>query len=189
MSADRIDTCALHPARRSLILNSMSIFPKPVSPKSALGDFWSYFAQPRAHKWPLLGVAAAVTWVIMWAFVLDAKTNTGPKRYKITYVQSWDANRSDAVIIAKQKADLAKGELMLAKKQKEMQALADMTGIEWREEAARNAVKRDKALKEINALLDARLAKAKALEATMAPKTVAQKSDAGKSGVQKSGQP
>ncbi len=167
----------------------MSIFPKPVSPKSALGDFWSYFAQPRAHKWPLLGVAAAVTWVIMWAFVLDAKTNTGPKRYKITYVQSWDANRSDAVIIAKQKADLAKGEMMLAKKQKEMQALADMTGIEWREEAARNAVKRDKALKEINALLDARLAKAKALEATMAPKTVAQKSDAEKSGVQKSGQP
>ena len=39
-----------------------------------------------------------------------------------------------------------------------------------------------------NALLDARLAKAKALEATMAPKTVAQKSDAEKSGVQKSGQ-
>ena len=140
----------------------MAIFPKPVSPKSALGDFWTYFSQKRAHKWPLLGLAAAITWVVIWAFLLDAKTNTAPRRYKIIYVQSWDANRPDAVIIAKQKADLAKGEMLLAKKQKEMQAVADMVGIEWREEAARNGARRKEALKEINTLLDARLAKAKA---------------------------
>ncbi|RVT43765.1 hypothetical protein [Sphingobium algorifonticola] len=151
----------------------MAIFPKPVSPRSALGDFWSYFSEKRAHKWPLLGLAAAITWVIIWAFLLDAKTNTAPRRYKIIYVQSWDANRPDAVIIAKQKADLAKGEMLLAKKQKEMQAVADMVGIEWREEAARNGARRQEALKDINAVLDARLAKARAEEAAQAGSTAA----------------
>lgn len=150
----------------------MAIFPKPVSPKSALGDFWSYFAQPRAHKWPILGVAMSITWVIVWVFILDGKTNTAPRQNKIMYVQSWDANRPDAVIIAKQKADLAKGEMLLAKKQKEMQHVADMVGIEWRDEAARNHVKREEALKAINAMLDARLAKAEAEEGA-SPKTAA----------------
>lgn len=73
------------------------------------------------------------------------------------------------MIIAKQKADLAKGEMMLAKKQKEMQKVADMAGIEWRTEEARNRAKRDEALKQINAMLDARLAKAE--EAEKAGKT------------------
>lgn len=84
---------ALHRGRKSLILPDMAIFPKPVSPKSALGDFWSYFAQPRAHKWPLLGVAISITWVIVWVFILDGKTNTAPRQNKIMYIQSWDANR------------------------------------------------------------------------------------------------
>lgn len=165
-------SAALHRAGQSPIFGAMAIFPKPVSPKSALGDFWTYFSQKRAHKWPLLGLAAAITWVIIWAFLLDAKTNTAPRRYKIIYVQSWDANRPDAVIIAKQKADLAKGEMLLAKKQKEMQAVADMVGIEWREEAARNGAKRKEAIKEINALLDARLAKAEAAQDTQPGQTV-----------------
>ncbi|AUW59990.1 hypothetical protein C1T17_00660 [Sphingobium sp. SCG-1] len=142
----------------------MSIFPKPVSPKSALGDFWTYFAQPRAHKWPLLGLAMAITWVIVWVFILDGKTNTGPRQNKIMYFQSWDANRSDAVIIAKQKADLAKGEMILEKKQKEMQKVADMVGIEWRDEEARNRAKRQEALTAINKMLDERLVKAEATE-------------------------
>lgn len=164
---------ALHSGRQSLILQPMAIFPKPVSPKSALGDFWTYFAQPRAHKWPILGVAMAITWVIVWAFILDAKTNTAPRQNKIMYFQNWNANRSDAVIIAKQKADLAKGEMLLEKKQKEMQKVADMTGIEWREEEARNRVKRQEALTAINKMLDARLAKAEAAEKTAKPTTVA----------------
>lgn len=142
----------------------MAIFPRPVSPKSALGDFWNYFTEKRAHKWPILGVAMAITWVIIWAFLLDSKTNTMPRQNKIMYIESWDANRPDAVIIAKQKADLARGEIILAQKQKEMQKVADMVGIEWREEAARNGAKRKEAITEINAMLDKRLAKAEAAE-------------------------
>lgn len=138
----------------------MAIFPRPVSPKSALGDLWGYFRQQRPHKWPLLGLSAAITWVIVWTFVVDANTNTMPTRNKIIYVQSWDANRSDAAIILQQKIDLAKREAALQKKQKEMQGIADVFGIDWREEEARNTARRKQALKAINAQLDDRLAKA-----------------------------
>ena len=106
----------------------MAIFPRPVSPKSALGDLWGYFRQPRQHKWPLLGVSAAFTYVIVWAFIVDANTNTMPTRNKIIYVQSWDANRSDAAVILQQKIDFAKREAALKE----------------REDALRNALGDDK---------------------------------------------
>lgn len=140
----------------------MAIFPRPVSPKSALSDLWSYFAERRAHKWPLLGLSAAMTWVIIWAFVVDGKTNIMPRQNKIIYVENWNANRSDAAIILQQKMDLARSEIAVKAKQKEMQGVADLFGIDWREDAARNAAKRTVAIKAINAQLDARLAKAEA---------------------------
>ena len=149
---------------------AMAIFPRPVSPRSALGDMWSYFRENRPHKWPLLGLSMAITWVIMWVFMVDANTNTMPTRNKIIYVQSWDASRSDAAIILQQKIDLAKSEAALQKRQKQMQGWADSFGIDWRTEEARNSARRKEALKQINAQLDSRLAKAEAAEKA-APQT------------------
>lgn len=148
----------------SSYMPGMAIFPRPVSPKRAVGDLWSYFRENRPHKWPLLGLSAAITWVIVWAFIVDANTNTMPTRNKIIYVQSWDANRSDAAVILQQKMDIAKGEAALKSRQQEMQKVADIFGIEWRKDAARNAERRKEALKQINAQLDQRLARAEAEE-------------------------
>lgn len=150
-------------------MRGMAIFPRPVSPRSAANDLWSYFRESRPHKWPILGLSAAITWVIIWAFVVDGNTNTMPTRNKIIYVQSWDANRTDAAIILQQKIDLAKYEVLLQNKQKEMQHVADLFGIDWRKDEARNRARRDEALKAINAQLDSRLAKAEAAEGKAAP--------------------
>ena len=46
--------------------------------------------------------------------------------------------------------------------QKEMQKVADMFGIEWREEARRNAAREAEAVRILNARLDKRLAEAQA---------------------------
>jgi len=142
----------------------MAIFPRPVSPRSAAGDLWAYLIERRPHKWPLLGVSMALTGLIIWAFIVDANTNTMPRQNKITYFQSWDSTRSDAQIILQQKIDLAERELALRKKQTEMQKVADMFGIDWKKDAARNDARREEALKYWNAELDKRLAAAKAKE-------------------------
>lgn len=138
----------------------MSIFPRPVAPRAALSDLWSYLTAERAHKWPLMGLSAALTYLIIWAFITDANTNTMPTRNKINYIRSWDANRSDAAIILQQKLDLAEQEIRLREDQKRMQKMADMFGVEWRKDEERNAARRAAAIKRINAELDARLAKA-----------------------------
>ena len=143
----------------------MAIFPRPVSPKSAMGDLWDYFRQSRPHKWPLLGLSIAITWLIVWVFVIDANTNTMPTRNQIIYVKSWDADRPDAAIIMQQKIDLAKREAALQTKQKEMQKVADLFGIDWRKDEARNSARRKEALVQINAQLDQRLKQAQASEA------------------------
>ena len=142
----------------------MSIFPRPVAPRAALSDLWSYLTAERAHKWPLMGLSAALTYLIVWAFITDANTNTMPTRNKINYIRSWDTNRSDATIILQQKQDLAQEEIKLREDQKRMQKMADMFGVEWRKDAERNAARRAAAIKRINAELDARLAKAESQE-------------------------
>ncbi|MDI1294920.1 MAG: hypothetical protein PSY12_03415 [bacterium] len=145
-------------------IQAMAIFPRPVSPKSAISDLWGYFRENRPHKWPVLGLSMAITYVIVWTFIQDANTNTMPTRNKIMYVQSWDANRTDAAVILQQKLDIARGEVALQKQQNRLQGYADAFGIEWRDEAARNAAKRKVVLKQVTADLDARLAKAQAEE-------------------------
>ncbi|OHC94449.1 MAG: hypothetical protein A3H25_00510 [Sphingomonadales bacterium RIFCSPLOWO2_12_FULL_63_15] len=150
-------------------MDDMAIFPRPVSPKRAANDLWGYFRESRPHKWPLLGLSAAITYVIIWAFIVDGNTNTMPTRNKIIYVKSWDANRSDAAVILQQKMDIARYEVALSRSQKDMQKVADMVGIEWREDAARNSAKRKEALTRINAMLDERLAKAKQAEGAQQP--------------------
>lgn len=140
----------------------MAIFPRPVSPKSAAGDLWGYIREQRAHRWPLLGVSAAMTWVIIWMFIADADTNTMPKQNQIMYFENWRADRSDIAVILQQKKDLANRVAALHKKQKEMQKIADMFGVEWREEERKNAVKEAEAVRILNAQLDKRLAEAQA---------------------------
>lgn len=148
----------------------MAIFPRPVSPKGAVDDLWSYFRENRPHKWPVLALSVVMTGLIIWAFVVDGNTNIMPRQNKIIYVESWDANRPDAAIIMQQKIDLAKREALLQSKQKDMQKVADVFGIDWRADEARNSARRKEALKQINAQLDDRLAKAEAAEgATTGP--------------------
>ena len=148
----------------------MAIFPRPASPRSAAGDLWGYLTEKRSHKWPLLGVSVALTWVIVWGFLVDSNTNTMPRQNKITYFESWNTPLSDATIIEQQKRDLAAREAALEKKQQEMRKIADTFGIEWREEAQRNDERRTEALKVINALLDKRLAEAQANDASAGKK-------------------
>jgi hypothetical protein len=155
--------------------HDMAIFLRPASPKVLAGDMWTYFRENRPHKWPLLGLSMAITWVIIWAFIVDGNTNTMPTRNKIIYFQSWNENRTDAAIILQQKIDLAKYDVALQGKQKEMQHVADLFGIDWRKDEARNSARRKEALKEINAELDARLAKAKLAEQTAAKTAPVQK--------------
>jgi len=142
----------------------MRFFPKQVvSPRNAVLDLWDMLSGPRPHKWPLLGLSMTLTGVILWGFYHDSKPLKAPQQ--IIYVENWMADRKDSTILIQQKADLALYEAALEKKQKEFQHIADMAGLEWREEEARNRAQRLKVLVAVNKQLDAKIAAAKAREA------------------------
>jgi hypothetical protein len=141
----------------------MFMIPRPVSPKSLLADLKVLFAGPMPHKWPVLVLSIVLTSVIIWALQHDVR---GPKSERqIIYVESWMADRKDSLILQKQKADLARYEAALQRKQKEFQNVADRFGVEWRADEERNRVQRAGIIAAVNKRLDQRIAAARAREA------------------------
>ncbi|HZV58057.1 MAG TPA: hypothetical protein VFF89_10300 [Sphingobium sp.] len=154
----------------------MSIFPRPVSPRSAFADLKLMFSPDRPHRWGLLGLSAALTFLIIWAFQIDSRLP--PKEREIIYVESWMADRRDSDIIRRQIADLASYEAGLEKRQERFQRVADMVGIEWREDEAKNREQRKAIIAVVRKRLDERLAEALAHEAAQGKAPAAVK-DAG----------
>jgi len=154
----------------------MSIFPRPVSPRSAFADLKLMFSPDRPHRWGLLGLSAALTFLIIWAFQIDSRLP--PKEREIIYVESWMADRRDSDIIRRQMVDLANYEAGLEKRQERFQRVADMVGIEWREEEAKSREQRKAIIAAVQKRLDERLAEALAHEAAQGKAPAAVK-DAG----------
>jgi hypothetical protein len=140
----------------------MPIFPRPVSPKSALADLREMFSADRQHRWTFLGLSVAITGVLVWGLMLDSRTP--PREREIIYVESWMADRRDSDIIQRQIIDLAKYEKALEGKQREFQKLADSVGIAWREDEIRNREQRRATIAAMNRMLKKKLADALALE-------------------------
>src|SRR3546814_3973500 len=69
-------------------LAGMAIFPQPVSPKRALIDLRDYLMEGRRHKILFLLLAIAATWVIVWGFLIDSKTNTARSEEHTSELQS-----------------------------------------------------------------------------------------------------
>ncbi|MEI9850245.1 MAG: hypothetical protein WDN24_04500 [Sphingomonas sp.] len=95
------------------------------SPLRAVRDLRRFLASRQRYEIFTLFGAAAVTWTVMWAFVVDSKTIEVPYKRNIIYVQSWPLDRSDKEIHAQQKIDIVKKtkqEEELEKRRKQRQA-------------------------------------------------------------------
>ena len=148
-------------AMRSYVA-AMALFPRPVSPRSALADLRDMFSPDRPHRLGFLALSVTLTAIILWGFVIDSRPP--PRERQIIYVESWMADRKDSDIIVRQLEDIAKYEVALAKKQNEYQKLADAVGIEWRADEARNRKTREETIAAVKKQLRKKLADALARE-------------------------
>ncbi|MBO9576688.1 MAG: hypothetical protein J7494_13210 [Sphingobium sp.] len=150
----------------------MFSLPRPVSPRSMYADLKLMFARDRPHRWGLLGVSAAITFVLMWGFTLESR-KPAPER-QITYINTWMSDRKDSDIIRQQIKDLDTYEMDLRQLQGRWQKFADAAGIEWRKEEAENRAIRNKDRAAMKKILEKKLADAlvrEAAEARTASKT------------------
>ena len=100
----------------------MPIFPRPASPRVLWADLRAFWAGRPRHQWVAALLALVVPVGILTAFYFDARTNILPGE-QIMFIDSWRADRSDAEIVAKQKADRAAREAALRARQREFQKL------------------------------------------------------------------
>ena len=106
----------------------MSWFPRPVSPRAAFADLRNFMRQRSREQ--VIGAALAVlaTAIIIIEFLVDSKINTAPPP-QIIYVEQWNANRTDAEIIAEQKKDQAEREAAIKERQRQFQKLENQLGM------------------------------------------------------------
>jgi len=114
----------------SLYLGAMSVLPPMVNPRAAMSDFAAAIGGDSKRD-RLLGITLAVliTTIILIIFFVDAKINTAPPP-RVTYVETYSPNRTDADIIASQKKDSAERKAFREEKKRKFQELERRLGIE-----------------------------------------------------------
>ena len=89
---------------RRAYLQPMNFF-RYFSPVRAWRDARYYVVTRRPHQLGFMGVALALTYVMVVGVIYESKIPPKPYHRDIIYVQQWRADRTDAEIIAQQKID------------------------------------------------------------------------------------
>ena len=106
----------------------MSWFPSPVSPRAAIADFRAFLRHREREHWIGAALAVLVTIIIIIEFLVDSKINTAPPP-RMVYVEQWNADRSDAEIVADQKKAQAEKEAAQKERQRQFQKLEKQLGM------------------------------------------------------------
>jgi hypothetical protein len=106
----------------------MPWFPSPVSPRAAFADFRAFLRHREREHWIGAALAVLVTIIIVIEFLVDSKINTAPPP-RVVYVEQWQADRTDAEIIADQKKDQAAKEAARKERQRQFQKLEKQLGM------------------------------------------------------------
>ena len=144
---------------------SLIPLPRPASPKGALADLRGFVTADHPYKWVIWLVSIALTATIIWGFVLDSRQGLMPTEPDIIYFQNWRADRSDVEVLQQLRKDVAAREVAIERNQTSFQKTADLFGIAYKEDAARNRAKRIAENKRIIVAIDTRIAAARAKDA------------------------
>ena len=107
----------------------MSWFPSPSSPRAAFRDLAAFMRQRSREQVIGASLALLITAIIVIEFIVDASIGTAPPP-RVTYVELYPANRTDAQIVADQKKDMAAKEAAQKERQRQFQKLEKQFGIE-----------------------------------------------------------
>jgi hypothetical protein len=106
----------------------MSWLPKPSSPRAAFRDLAAFMRHSSREQRIGAALAVLVTAIIVIEFLVDAKMGTAPPP-RVTYVELYPSNRTDAEIIADQKKDQAAKEAGQKERQRQFQKLENQLGM------------------------------------------------------------
>lgn len=103
--------------------------PRPASPRALLADLRAFTRERSRAHWVAAVLAIVMPIVIVVGFIVDARTNIMPGE-QLIYVDSWNANRTDAEIVAAQKVRQEQADALKAERQRQFQELEKRLGME-----------------------------------------------------------
>lgn len=106
------------------------------NPTSGVVDFWQEFKKPNPYRWPILLASAAPFGLIFW-WLSSETVYKDPDRPTITFITTFDPERTDAQIMASNEANQEVKELreeqeeQLAERKRELyKALGAAAGMD-----------------------------------------------------------
>ena len=97
-------------------------FLRPATPSALWSDLRNFWRSRPRHTWVAAAMAIGVAAAIFFTFYLDYGT-VEDRREQIMFIDSWPANRTDAEIIAKQKADKAERDAAIEERRRQLERL------------------------------------------------------------------
>lgn len=103
----------------------MKQFLRLINPKRAALDFAEQWKQPTPHRWPILGVALALTFALFMLFIPESQ-RIEAKRPEVIYISTWEEGRSERDIIASNCANQQLKDELQAKLEERAEIRVDM---------------------------------------------------------------
>lgn len=89
---------------------------KRLNPIPGVRDFWSEFSRPNEYRWPVLVVSLLITGTLFYSFTSE-KTYIPPAAPEVTYITSFDPDRTDEEIMASNIANQQRKDALAARQQ------------------------------------------------------------------------
>lgn len=104
----------------------MAILPRPASPSAFLADLRA-FVTGGDHPYKVIGATFAIGVTALWifGFVIESRWGVLPEGEQVTYAMDFPADRTDAQIVAQNKADQRKRDAALAERRRQFQKVDD----------------------------------------------------------------
>lgn len=104
-------------------------FPQPAF-KGAASDLKTMFWGMDRRRWLFLILAFAMTFAILFGFLIDSDLRKLGPGEQLIYVESWSANRTDVEIKAQQRREQAVRKRVQEERQRQFQKLGNSLGVE-----------------------------------------------------------
>jgi hypothetical protein len=95
---------------------------RPASPRALIADVRNFWRDRPRHTWVAAALALGAAGAIFFTFYLDYGT-VEDRREQVMFIESWPASRTDAEIVAKQKADKAVRDAAIEEHRRQLQRL------------------------------------------------------------------
>lgn len=94
------------------------------NPTDGIQDFWNEIRKPTPYRWPVLGLSLLCTFGLMF-FIMTESVLAPPEKPKVSFISTLEAGRSDAQIIASNRANQERKERLAAEQARRDEEVKD----------------------------------------------------------------